>query len=157
MKNLTIYIAIAVLVIAAIVAFVILNNNDTEVAPEEGPVVAVVNGQDITREEFNRRLDDAKKAITAQGQAAQLDDPEIVAQLENQVFDQAIIDTLIFQEIAKAGIAVGVDGIFVETHPDPSKALSDGANMLKLSLLDEFDWMTVSEYISRDESIGRHK
>jgi 2-dehydro-3-deoxyphosphooctonate aldolase (KDO 8-P synthase) len=36
------------------------------------------------------------------------------------------------ETIAKAGIAVGVDGIFMETHPDPSKALSDGANMLKL-------------------------
>jgi len=39
--------------------------------------------------------------------------------------------------IAKAGIAVGVDGIFIETHPEPSKALSDGANMLKLDLLEE--------------------
>ncbi len=39
--------------------------------------------------------------------------------------------------IAKAGIAVGVDGIFLETHPDPGKALSDGANMLRLSLLPE--------------------
>jgi 2-dehydro-3-deoxyphosphooctonate aldolase (KDO 8-P synthase) len=38
--------------------------------------------------------------------------------------------------IAKAGIAVGVDGIFIETHPDPSKALSDGANMLKLDMLE---------------------
>jgi 2-dehydro-3-deoxyphosphooctonate aldolase (KDO 8-P synthase) len=36
------------------------------------------------------------------------------------------------ETIAKAGIVVGVDGIFMETHPDPSKALSDGANMLKL-------------------------
>jgi len=35
--------------------------------------------------------------------------------------------------IAKAGIAAGADGIFVETHPDPSIALSDGANMLALS------------------------
>lgn len=41
------------------------------------------------------------------------------------------------ETIAKAGIAVGVDGIFIETHPDPSKALSDGANMLKLDLLEE--------------------
>ncbi len=37
--------------------------------------------------------------------------------------------------IAKAGIAVGVDGIFIETHPKPSEAKSDGANMLKLDLL----------------------
>ena len=34
--------------------------------------------------------------------------------------------------IAKAGIAAGADGIFMETHPDPSHALSDGANMLPL-------------------------
>lgn len=34
--------------------------------------------------------------------------------------------------IAKAGIAAGVNGIFIETHPDPPKALSDGANMLPL-------------------------
>ncbi|QCX52440.1 3-deoxy-8-phosphooctulonate synthase [Elizabethkingia sp. JS20170427COW] len=39
--------------------------------------------------------------------------------------------------IAKAAIAVGADGIFIETHPDPSVAKSDGANMLKLDLLDE--------------------
>jgi len=38
--------------------------------------------------------------------------------------------------IAKAGIAVGVDGIFLETHFDPSIAKSDGANMLKLDYLE---------------------
>ena len=38
--------------------------------------------------------------------------------------------------IAKAGIAAGADGIFIETHPDPSKAKSDGANMLRLELLE---------------------
>lgn len=37
--------------------------------------------------------------------------------------------------IAKAGIAVGTDGIFLETHPNPGIAKSDGANMLKLDLL----------------------
>jgi len=42
----------------------------------------------------------------------------------------------LIETIAKAGIAVGVDGIFIETHPDPSKALSDGANMLRLDLLE---------------------
>jgi 2-dehydro-3-deoxyphosphooctonate aldolase (KDO 8-P synthase) len=39
--------------------------------------------------------------------------------------------------IAKAAIATGADGLFIETHPDPSKALSDGANMLRLDLLEE--------------------
>jgi 2-dehydro-3-deoxyphosphooctonate aldolase (KDO 8-P synthase) len=39
--------------------------------------------------------------------------------------------------IAKAGIAVGVDGLFIETHPDPSNAKSDGANMLNLANIDE--------------------
>jgi len=39
--------------------------------------------------------------------------------------------------IASAAIATGADGLFIETHPDPSCALSDGANMLKLDLLEE--------------------
>ncbi len=39
--------------------------------------------------------------------------------------------------MARAAIAAGADGIFIETHPDPSKAKSDGANMLKLDLLEE--------------------
>ncbi|HZH70043.1 MAG TPA: 3-deoxy-8-phosphooctulonate synthase [Flavobacteriaceae bacterium] len=39
--------------------------------------------------------------------------------------------------IAKAGIAVGVDGIFIETHFDPANAKSDGANMLDLKYLEK--------------------
>jgi 2-dehydro-3-deoxyphosphooctonate aldolase (KDO 8-P synthase) len=38
--------------------------------------------------------------------------------------------------LAKAAIAAGANGLFIETHPDPSKAKSDGANMLKLDLLE---------------------
>ncbi|MBA7590769.1 2-dehydro-3-deoxyphosphooctonate aldolase [subsurface metagenome] len=37
------------------------------------------------------------------------------------------------ETIARAGIAVGVDGIFMETHPDPANAKSDGANILPLN------------------------
>jgi 2-dehydro-3-deoxyphosphooctonate aldolase (KDO 8-P synthase) len=40
------------------------------------------------------------------------------------------------ETIAKAAIASGADGLFIETHPDPSCALSDGANMLQLDLLE---------------------
>lgn len=39
--------------------------------------------------------------------------------------------------IAKAAIATGADGLFIETHPDPSCAKSDGANMLRLDLLED--------------------
>ena len=42
----------------------------------------------------------------------------------------------LIETIAKAGIAVGADGLFIETHPDPAHAKSDGANMLRLDLLE---------------------
>ena len=38
------------------------------------------------------------------------------------------------ETIGRAAIAVGADGIFMETHPDPARAKSDGANMLRLDL-----------------------
>ncbi|MBX7050840.1 MAG: 3-deoxy-8-phosphooctulonate synthase [Flavobacteriales bacterium] len=40
------------------------------------------------------------------------------------------------ETIAKAAIAVGADGLFIETHPNPAIAKSDGANMLRLDLLE---------------------
>jgi len=43
----------------------------------------------------------------------------------------------LIETIAKAAIAVGTDGLFIETHPEPSQAKSDGANMLKLDLLED--------------------
>ena len=39
--------------------------------------------------------------------------------------------------LARAGIVNGIDGIFLETHTDPSKAKSDGSNMLDLNKLEE--------------------
>ena len=41
------------------------------------------------------------------------------------------------ETIAKAGISVGADGIFLETHPNPQSAKSDGENMLKLDLVED--------------------
>jgi 2-dehydro-3-deoxyphosphooctonate aldolase (KDO 8-P synthase) len=42
----------------------------------------------------------------------------------------------LIETIAKAGVAVGVDGLFIETHPRPTEAKSDGANMLPLQQLE---------------------
>jgi len=41
------------------------------------------------------------------------------------------------ETIAKAGVVNNVDGLFIETHPEPSKALSDGKNMIPLDNLDK--------------------
>lgn len=43
----------------------------------------------------------------------------------------------LIETIAKAAIAVGTDGLFIETHPDPANAKSDGANMLHLDYLED--------------------
>src|ERR1044071_1410938 len=48
------------------------------------------------------------------------------------------------EPLARAGAAVGVDGIFVEVHDRPEKALSDGPNALRLDLLAEF-WKRLRE------------
>ena len=45
-------------------------------------------------------------------------------------------DPEMIETIAKAGIATGADGLFIETHPDPKNAKSDGANMLILSAVE---------------------
>ena len=47
--------------------------------------------------------------------------------------------------LARAALAVGADGVFVETHPDPDQALSDGPNMIPLAQMDRLvgDWIKV--------------
>ena len=39
--------------------------------------------------------------------------------------------------LAKAAVAVGIDGLFIETHPNPEKAISDGKNSLKISQMED--------------------
>ncbi|MGA1976676.1 MAG: 3-deoxy-8-phosphooctulonate synthase [Bacteroidales bacterium] len=48
------------------------------------------------------------------------------------------------ETIGKAAISVGADGIFIETHPDPAVAKSDGANMLKLAGMDNLLYKLVA-------------
>jgi len=43
----------------------------------------------------------------------------------------------LIESMARAAIAVGADGLFLETHPEPSRAKSDGANMLRLEMLEQ--------------------
>ena len=56
-------------------------------------------------------------------------------------------------ELAKAGISQGIAGLFLETHPDPSKALCDGPCALKLSELESF----LMEIFELDSLIKRNR
>ncbi len=59
--------------------------------------------------------------------------------------------------MARAGIASGADGLFMETHPNPSKALSDGANMLRLDLMEDIlkELLIIKEAVSRANALRR--
>jgi 2-dehydro-3-deoxyphosphooctonate aldolase (KDO 8-P synthase) len=51
--------------------------------------------------------------------------------------------------LSRAAAAIGIDALFLETHPDPDQALSDGPNMVKLDDLEELlkQVKTIDEYI----------
>ncbi len=59
--------------------------------------------------------------------------------------------------MARAGIASGADGLFIETHPNPAQALSDGANMLKLDLMEAMltELLIIKEAVSRANKINK--
>jgi 2-dehydro-3-deoxyphosphooctonate aldolase (KDO 8-P synthase) len=52
--------------------------------------------------------------------------------------------------MAKLGVTAGVEGLFMETHPDPTKAKSDGANMLRLDLMDNL----LGELVRLKKAVG---
>lgn len=54
--------------------------------------------------------------------------------------------------LARAAVAVGIDALFVEVHPEPDRALSDGSNMIKLDELEEF----LKPIIEIDQLIKRY-
>jgi len=52
--------------------------------------------------------------------------------------------------MAKLGVTAGAEGLFMETHPDPFKAKSDGANMLRLDLMDNL----LGELVRLKKAVG---
>ncbi len=57
--------------------------------------------------------------------------------------------------MARAAAAIGIDGIFVETHPEPSKALCDAASMIRLNLMEQLIDEVMAIHHSREEVQGR--
>jgi 2-dehydro-3-deoxyphosphooctonate aldolase (KDO 8-P synthase) len=132
-------------------------------AAETGRIVNVKKGQFVSGEAMKFAVDKIKKAgndkvmLTERGTTFGYQDlvvdyrniPAMQAhrvpvimdvthslQQPNQVSGVTGGNPQLIGTIAKAAIATGVDGLFIETHPNPSKALSDGANMLQLDLLE---------------------
>ena len=58
--------------------------------------------------------------------------------------------------LARAAVAVGVDGLFLEVHPDPDHALSDGPNMVPLDQVESLLSQLLPIHQHRVESSGRH-
>jgi 2-dehydro-3-deoxyphosphooctonate aldolase (KDO 8-P synthase) len=58
----------------------------------------------------------------------------------------------LIEVMARAGIAVGVDGLFIETHPRPAEAFSDGANMLPMNRIESL----IEQAISIRKAISSH-
>ncbi len=132
-------------------------------AAETGKIVNVKKGQFVSGEAMKFAVDKIKKAgndkvlLTERGNSFGYQDmvvdyrnipamqqhlvPVVMdcthsLQQPNQVSGVTGGNPQMIGTIAKAAIATGADGLFIETHPNPAYALSDGANMLNLSLLE---------------------
>jgi 2-dehydro-3-deoxyphosphooctonate aldolase (KDO 8-P synthase) len=60
------------------------------------------------------------------------------------------------EPLAKAAVAVGVDGLFMEVHPEPEKALCDGPNMIKLHEVENL-LKTVRAIDELSKSLSTHR
>lgn len=144
-------------------AFLCRQTDLLEAAAKTGKIVNVKKGQFVSGEAMKFAVDKIKKAgndkvmLTERGTTFGYQDlvvdyrniPAMQAhrvpvvmdvthalQQPNQTSGVTGGNPQLISTIAKAAIAVGADGIFIETHPNPAVALSDGANMLRLDLLE---------------------
>ena len=88
----------------------------------------VIEGQIITY--LNVSIDEMKKI------APTILDVTHSLQKPNQKEGVTGGDPMKIETLARAGISIGVDGLFIETHPDPINAKSDGLNMLNINLIE---------------------
>src|SRR6478735_9217001 len=133
-------------------------NEDAAIAAESGKVVNLKKGQFMSPESMKHAV---QKVLDCNNQSVMVTDRGTMFGYQDMIVDFRGIPTMqqyattvldvthslqqhnqtagvtggrpdMIETVAKAGIAVGVDGIFIETHFDPANAKSDGANMLHL-------------------------
>ncbi|QHL86171.1 3-deoxy-8-phosphooctulonate synthase [Nibribacter ruber] len=156
-------IAAAYVDVLQIPAFLCRQTDLLVAAAQTGKVVNIKKGQFLSGESMRFAVDKVKESgnanviLTDRGNTFGYSDMvvdfrNIPAMQENQV--PVVMDVThslqqpnqasgvtggkpaLIETIAKAAIAVGADGLFIETHPTPATAKSDGANMLQLSNLE---------------------
>lgn len=143
-------------------AFLCRQTDLLEAAAKTGQIVNVKKGQFVSGEAMKFAVDKIKKAgnnkiiLTERGTTFGYQDlvvdyrnipvmrshgvPVVMdcthsLQQPNQTAGITGGNPQMIETIAKAAIAAGANGLFIETHPNPAVAKSDGANMLKLELL----------------------
>ncbi|MGK4568932.1 3-deoxy-8-phosphooctulonate synthase [Flavobacterium sp. 3HN19-14] len=144
-------------------AFLVRQTDLVVAAAETGKVVNLKKGQFMSSESMKHAV---QKVLDCQNQKVMVTDRGTMFGYQDMIVDYRGIPTMqqyattvldvthslqqpnqtagvtggrpdMIETVAKAGIAVGVDGIFIETHFDPANAKSDGANMLHLDYFED--------------------
>lgn len=109
MNQKTISLSIGALAVIAVVAFAVfgdLKGLEQIGSGNNSAAVALVNGEEISENEFNSRVAQTESLLAAQGQSAQLEDPTVRSQMEQQILDQMILETLLLQKAEEQGVSV---------------------------------------------------
>lgn len=115
MNQKTISLAIGSIAVIAVIAFAIFGDlkglEHIQNGEEVTGAVAMVNGEEITGSEFNTRIEQTEVLLEQQGQSAQLEDPTVRTQLEQQILDQMITEALFLQDAEEQGITVTTEEV----------------------------------------------
>ncbi|MEX0934884.1 MAG: SurA N-terminal domain-containing protein [Candidatus Paceibacterota bacterium] len=116
MNQKTISLAIGSIAVLAVIAFAIFGDLEGLEQIQNGggenvAAVALVNGEEISGAEFDARLTQTEALLAQQGQSAQLEDPTVRAQLEEQVLNQLVSETLLLQGAEAAGMSASPEEI----------------------------------------------
>ena len=113
-------------------AFLVRQTDLVVAAAQTGKVVNLKKGQFMSPESMKHAVTKVEESGNNQ---VMITDRGTMFGYQDMVVDFSGGRPEMISTIARAGIAAGVDGLFIETHFDPANAKSDGANMLDISLL----------------------
>lgn len=150
-KSLPIGIIVAVLVVVGAIAFIFLNPSDS--TTDTSAVVATVDGVEITQQNVDDRITRNKEALEAQG--TNLSDPTVLGQLEDQVVNQIINETLALAEARNIDLSVSSSEI--DTQYDAISGRFDSEEAFKAEMdKNRFTEETLRKNIERELLIQKY-